>query len=196
MEIRPIVVTPTYRPPETYQGHLKRVIDPLLDNYSHILLVDRDMIVPKEFNDLPFEHPDAEIITVHVRSMSRVFALWERLTYGVRLGPRMRGSAVVYSTMFLKRVGGYPLKTSPDTWLLQHSPKVVQADVIAWHGQPFSLAHAVRKQLQDGESRVELGYPVWKTVLHSVFRLRPLVLPSYLYYRGRLARQRVGRPSQ
>ena len=133
---------------------------------------------------LPNKYPDAEIIALTAIPISRVYRTWERLTYWIRLGDRIRGCATIYSSSFLKRLGGYPdMAYFCDTYLLQKSRNTVLSDVKAYHDQKFSLRHAVHRQITDGAGRANLKYPLWKTILHSLVRVRPFVLLSYLYHR-------------
>jgi len=175
-----VVLRPDFEPPDTLAAWEKRHIDPLLDSYTHIAIVDRDVTVGDEFYHVHEKCLNADIISVEVHPSSRVFDAWERLTYWVRLEDRHRGCAVIYRTGFLKSVGGWPLVTTPDTWLLSHSRFTVNLPVVAIHNQSFNFAHSIRNQLRDGKSRAELHYPVWKTLLHSIVRIRPLVLLAYL----------------
>ena len=179
-------VTPSYSPPETYQGDVSKRVNPHLDDYSHVILVDSDIEVPKEFFDLPQEYPDADIIAPKVIPASRVFRLWEAFTYGIRLNRmRVRGSPIIYSTNFLKSVGGYPNVESPDTWLLRRAGKVVQVPLKAIHHEDFNLRYSIQKQVYRGKARAEMRQPVWRVAAHSIFRCRPVVLFAYLYYRNK-----------
>jgi hypothetical protein len=180
-------ITPKYDPPETYQGHIAKRVNPCLDDYTHVILVDGDTEVPKEFYQLPEKYPQADIIAPKVIPTSPVYRAWETLTYGVRLSrQRLRGAAVIYSTAFLKRVGGYPLVSTPDTWLYNRANQIVQAPMKAYHRESFDVRHSISTQVRAGKARAEMKQPVWRVAAHSMFRLRPLVLFTYLYYRSRV----------
>jgi hypothetical protein len=171
-------------PTEPYGQYLGRIINPALDNYTHFAVIDDDVTVESDFYNLPARFPDADVIGVRVIPTSRVFRIWEKLTFWVRFQTRVRGCAMILRSDFLKRIGGYPkLPFACDTWLLQQSDKTTLSEVRAFHHQPFGLRGSAWRQLRDGQSRVVLGYPMWKTALHGIFRLRPLVLIAYLYYR-------------
>lgn len=170
-----VLITPDFNPPETLGHHLKDRIDPLIPNFSHVGIIDRDIYVPPQFFDLPAKYPDADIIGNDVRPVSLIHRAWET-TYGVRLKERIRGGAIIYSTKFLWKVGGYPDTTTPDTWLEKQARFTVFSALKVLHDQPFDFKHSVHIQLRDGKSRAELNYPLWKTTLHAIFRLRPLVL--------------------
>ena len=191
--VRSLRVTPSYKPPETYQGDVSKRVNPHLEDYTHIILVDADTQVPQEFYDLPAQNLDADIIAPKIVPMSRIYRAWEALTYGIRLDRiRIRGSAVIYSTRFLKNVGGYPDVESPDTWLYRRANKVVQVPLKAYHEENFDFRHSIRNQISRGRARAEMKESVWRVVAHSIFRLRPMVLIAYLYYRGRGTESKTG----
>lgn len=180
-----VVLRPNFKPPDTLAAWEKRHIDPILEtDTTHIAILDMDVDAPPEFYEAYKKCLDAEIINFEVRPSSLAFDLWERLTYRIRLEERHRGCAVIYSTQFLRRVGGWPLVTTPDTWLWQHSRFTVNLPIVVVHHQSFNWSHSLSNQLRDGRSRAELHYPFWKTLLHSIFRVRPLVLIAYIW--GRL----------
>ncbi len=184
--MRLLLIRPKYDPPETYQEHIAKRVNPFLDEYTHVAIVDADTEVPKEFYGLPEHYPDAEIIAPKVVPTSRVYRAWETLTYWIRLSRfRLRGAAVIYSTGFLKNVGGYPMVDTPDTWLYHKAKKVVQIPMKVYHRETFDLRHSIYTQRRSGKARAEMKQSLWRVAAHSLFRLRPLVLFYYLYYRTR-----------
>src|SRR5215467_6685638 len=184
--VRSLQITPDYRPPETYQGDVAKRVNPHLDEYTHVIIVDKDMEVPDDFFHLPERYPDAEIIAPKVIPGTPIYRAWETLTYGIRLSRmRLRGSAVIYSTGFLRSVGGYPLAESPDTWLFKRAKKIVQVPMKAYHKENLSVRHSIQTQIRSGKARAEMNEPVSRVVAHSMFRLRPVVLITYLLYRRR-----------
>lgn len=184
VKVNALNVTPSYAPPETYQGDVSKKVNPYLADYTHVILIDRDIEVPKEFFDLPSQYPDADIIAPRVIPASTMFRVWEAVTYSIRLDRmRIRGSPIIYSTKFLKRVGGYPEVESPDTWLLYRAGKIVQVPLKAIHHENFNLRYSIKKQIDRGKARAEMKQPFWRVAAHSISRLRPVVLFAYLYYR-------------
>ncbi len=189
-------ITPDYSPPETIGHWVGSRVNPFLDDYTHIAIVDRDVIVDDTFFELPERMSDCDIITVRVVPSSVIFEIWELLTFWLRLEKkRLRGCACIYSTRFLKRIGGYPENSlTPDTWLYQKSRWTYQHPIIAKHLQPFNLRHSIRIQIRTGQSRAETHYSFWKTLAHSIIRARPFVIAAYLYYRYRGRRTEFGHP--
>jgi len=179
-----LIVTPQYAPPETYQGDVSKKVNPHLNEYTHVAVVDSDIEVPKEFYDLPRQYAEADLIAPKVIPTSPLFRLWEAVTYGIRLNRlRIRGSPIIYSTHFLKSVGGYPDVESPDTWLLHRAGKIVQVSMRAYHHEKFDLRYSLEKQISRGKARAQQGQSAWRVAAHSIFRGRPVVLFAYLYYR-------------
>lgn len=177
---RLLPITPVFEPPETLSHHLKERVDLALSQkfYTHIAIIDADVKVPESFWTLCDHYPDADIIGTIVVPSSFTHRVWEK-TYWFKLKPRVRDCATIYSTAFLKRVG-WPDSETPGT-VLQHQARfVVSSNVKVLHYQPLSLRHSVKIQLRDGRSRAVWNYPFWKTLLHSIFRARPLVLYGYL----------------
>ena len=185
MILRALPVTPVFAPPETLSEHLKKRLDPVLDLYDYIILVDADTHVPDSFWYLGLDYTADIILPRHVRSSSIIYRFLDLFSDRMVLEQRMRGCAVWYSTLFLKRVGGWPLVMTPDTWLRQHATNIRTVNMTVYHDQKFSLRKGYQNQLRDGFSRAELRYPVWKTLLHSIFRLRPFVIFGYLVARRR-----------
>jgi len=184
--VRSLLVTPKFEPPETYAEHIASRVNPYLNDYTHVIIVDADTKAPKDFYDLPGLYPSADIIAPKVIPTSRVYRVWEMLTYWIRLNRlRLRGCAVIYSTDFLKRVGGYPRVTTPDTWLGSRAVKVAQVQMKVYHKESFNIRHSIATQVRSGKARAELKQSLWRVAAHSLFRLRPLVLFVYLYHRTR-----------
>ena len=162
---------------------MSKQVNPHLDEYTHFLILDNDTISEFSPDNIAEQYGTADIVGFDVVSSSRIFRVWERMTYWLRLAPRVRGAAMLLSSRFLKRIGGYPDNEFVDTVLLQKSQRTVIAPIRVYHQQRFDLRHSVSRQISDGKFRADLKYPFWKTLLHSIFRVRPFVFLSYLFYR-------------
>ena len=185
-------VVPKFRPPETYSESVARIVNPVLDSYTHIAIVDDDTSVPEAFFQLPEEYPDADIIVPRVLPSSRIYRTWETLTYWLRLSRvRARGCAVIYSTKFLKRMGGYPSWTEQyeDTYILRKANAVVQyKKMIAYHMEKFSIRKSIERQKRQGRARAKLHDSFWRVLAHSIVRVRPALFFAYIS-------QRIGYPT-
>lgn len=183
MVVRVKTVVVRFQPPETYGGFVSNIVNPVLNEFSHFLILDSDTVCDFSVDDIADQLGVADIVGFNVISSSRAFRLWEKMTYWLKLSARVRGCAMVVSSDFIRRIGGYPKGEFVDTVLLQESKRTVIAPFTVYHFQRFDLKHSITRQVSDGKFRAELRYPFWKTLLHSVFRVRPFVLLSYVFHR-------------
>ena len=183
MVVRVKTVVVRFQPPETYGGFVSNIVNPVLNEYSHFLILDSDTVCDFSVDNIAQQFGVADIVGFNVISSSRTFRLWEKMTYWLKLSPRVRGCAMLLSSDFLRRIGGYPAGEFVDTVLLQKSKRTVIAPFTVHHIQRFDLKHSVMRQVSDGKFRAELRYPFWKTLVHSVFRVRPFVVLSYVFHR-------------
>ncbi len=190
-------IVPKFAPPETYSESVARMVNPVLDIYSHVAIVDDDTSVPEEFFQLPDEYPNVDIIVPRVLPTSRIYRTWEALTYWLRLNPvRARGCAVIYSTEFLKRIGGYPSWTEQyeDTYILRKANTVVQyKKLIAYHMENFSLRKSIERQKRQGRARAKLHDSLWRVLAHSIVRVRPVLFFAYISQRTSGSANKVDR---
>lgn len=183
MVIRTKTVVVSFQPPETYGGFVSKKVNSYLDEYTHFLILDNDTVSDFSADAIAEQYGDADIVGFEVISSSRIFRSWEKMTYWLRLAPRVRGAAMLLSSQFLKRIGGYPDSHFVDTILLQKSNRTIIAPIRVYHNQRFDLKHSVSRQISDGKFRSDLKYPFWITLLHSIFRVRPFVFLSYIAHR-------------
>jgi len=183
MVARVKTVVVKFQSPETYGGFVSKIVNPVLDDFSHFLILDSDTTYNFSADNVAEQFGAVDIVGFNVVSSSRIFRVWEKMTYWLRLSPRVRGAAMLLSSDFLRRIGGYPTGEFVDTILLQKSNRTIVAPLTVCHNQRFDFKHSVRRQISDGRFRAEIRYPFWKTLLHSVFRLRPFVLISYVFHR-------------
>jgi hypothetical protein len=183
MVVRVKTVVVKFQPPETYGGFVSKIVNPLLHDFTHFLILDGDTTYDFSPDHVAEKFGAADVVGFNVVSSSGIFRAWEKMTYWLKLSPRVRGAAMLLSSDFLRRIGGYPTGEFVDTILLQSSMQTIVAPFIVYHNQRFDLKHSVWRQISDGKFRAELRYPLWKTLLHSIFRVRPFVLLSYVYHR-------------
>ncbi|HEV2120280.1 MAG TPA: hypothetical protein VGS11_09290 [Candidatus Bathyarchaeia archaeon] len=176
-------VVVNFQPPETYGGFVSKIVDPVLDEFSHFLILDSDTTCDFSAETVAEQYREADVVGFNVISSSRIFGAWEKMTYWLKLSPRVRGCAMLLSSDFLRRIGGYPRGEFVDTVLLQKSNRTIVAPFSVHHLQRFDLRHSIWRQVSDGKFRAELRYPFWKTLLHSIFRVRPFVVLSYVFHR-------------
>ncbi len=177
------IVVVKFQLPETYGGFVSKIVNPVINDFSHFLVLDSDITYEFSADNVAEQFGSADVVGFNVVSSSRIFRAWERMTYWLKLSPRVRGAAMLLSSDFLRRIGGYPIGEFVDTILLQKSKTTIVAPFIVYHNQRFDLKHSIWRQISDGKFRAELRYPFWKTLLHSVFRVRPFVFLSYIFHR-------------
>jgi hypothetical protein len=177
------IVVVNFQPPETYGGFVSKIVNPAMDDFTHFLILDSDITYNFSAQKVAEQFGTADVVGFKVVSLSGIFRAWEKMTYWLKLSPRVRGAAMLLSSDFLRRIGGYPTGEFVDTILLQKSKRTVVAPFAVYHKQRFDLKHSIWRQISDGKFRAELRYPFWKTLLHSVFRVRPFVLLSYIFHR-------------
>ena len=119
MVIRVKIVVVKFQPPETYGGFVSKTVNPVLDHFSHFLILDSDTTYEFSADNIAEQFGTADIVGFTVVSSSRIFRAWERMTYWLKLSPRVRGAAMLLSSDFLRRIGGYPVGEFVDTILLQ-----------------------------------------------------------------------------
>ena len=183
MAVRTKTIVVNFQPPETYGGFVSRQVNPHLDEYTHFLVIDNDTVSNFSPDRVAEQYGAADVVGFDVVSSSRIFRAWEQTTYWLKLAPRVRGAAMLLSSQFLKRIGGYPNDEFVDTILLQKSRQTVIAPIRVYHQQRFDLRHSVSRQISDGKFRAKLQYSFWRTLFHSIFRVRPLVFISYVFHR-------------
>ncbi|HZY47657.1 MAG TPA: hypothetical protein VFE96_07670 [Candidatus Bathyarchaeia archaeon] len=181
MRVKTVVVR--FQPPETYGGFVSKIVNPVLDEFTNFLILDSDTVCDFPVDSVVEQFGAADVVGFNVVSSSRIFRLWEKMTYWLKLSPRVRGCAMLLSSDFLRRIEGYPTGEYVDTVLLRRSRNTIVAPFTVFHNQRFDIKHSVGRQVSDGKFRAELRYPFWKTFLHSIFRVRPFVLLSYIFHR-------------
>src|SRR5690242_3641179 len=104
-KVKTVVVN--FHPPETYGGFVSKIVNPVLDDFSHFLILDSDTSYEFSADKVAEQFGAADIVGFNVVSSSGTFRTWERMTYWLKLSPRVRGAAMLLSGDFLRRIGGY-----------------------------------------------------------------------------------------
>ncbi len=158
------------------------------------VIVDADMVVPNDFLEklLP-ELGEFAAVSALARTdpsqglLNKLVSLWER-TYRIAPGGiQPRGGARAISKQDLDRIGGFrdvfAWETDVDNRLRELGRKVkLDRSVSVLHRRRMTVRRSVSYQIQAGRARRELGVSASRTLLHSVFRLRPFVI--YGYFKG------------
>ena len=94
MVVRVKTVVVRFQPPETYGGFVSNIVNPLLNEFSHFLILDSDTVCDFSVDNIAQQFRIADIVGFNVISSSRTFRLWEKMTYWLKLSPHVRGCAM------------------------------------------------------------------------------------------------------
>lgn len=162
-------------------------------------IVDADVILPPNyFNYILYcmkrdelTCASGRVVDKPKRMVNRLIALWKRFNLRFSpLGKRPRGCALVIRRKLLDEIEGFADVSAPDTYVQNEALKrgykiklIDEIDVKHVRDEPFRKI--LKKQFQTGVARCELETPFLRTLLHGVFRLRPLVIlgHTYAYYK-------------
>ncbi len=156
-----------------------------------LAIVDADILVPPTFLErLSTDQKEWVSISALVKTdpsmgcFNRLVSVWEKTYLFAPLGREARGGARVVSLGALKEVGGFRDVMAPDTELdirLRQGSKRVKMDTgtVALHKRRMTPRRSISYQIRAGRARRELGISPFRTILHSLGRLRPFVLYGY-----------------
>jgi len=94
MVVRVKTVIVRFQPPETYGGLVSNIVNPVLNEFSHLLILDSDTVCDFSVDNIAKQFGVADIVGFNVISSSRTFRLWEKMTYWSKLSPHVRGCAM------------------------------------------------------------------------------------------------------
>ena len=154
-------------------------------------IVDADVILSPNYFEILFrEMSDAtivsgEIVTASPNLLGRLVKIWERTFKFAPVGRFPRGCALMISKEFLDEISGFPDLVSFETRILEQAQNrgrrvLIVPEARAYHTRKLALRQIVARQIRSGQARRELHWPIWRTILHALFRLRPFVLWGYL----------------
>jgi glycosyltransferase involved in cell wall biosynthesis len=157
-----------------------------------LVVVDADIIIPP--NLLASLLPQLEqyaVVSPVVRTdssqgtLNRLVSLWER-TYAIApLGDQPRGGTRAISINALNSVGGfrdvYAWESDLDKRLRGAGFRLkIDRSLRVIHRRKMTVRHSISYQIQAGRARKELHVSLFRTLLHSIIRLRPFVVVGYL----------------
>ncbi len=157
-------------------------------------IVDADMTIPPDYLERlllqlgEYSSVSAVAKTDPARGLvNRLVSFWERTYRVTPLGQQPRGGVRAISRQALDTSGGFRDVIAWDSDLdnrLRETGAKVKLDptLMVLHRRKMTLRYSVSYQIQAGKARRELGVSLGRTLLHSVFRLRPFVV--YGYFKG------------
>lgn len=97
----------------------------------------------------------------------------------------VRGCCMVINKTFLDKIGGFKDVMAPDTYVVrkakQQNLKIKQILITVKHIRKLTLSKIIINQINSGRARREQNLSFIRTLLHSIFRLRPFVLVGYFW---------------
>ena len=80
MVARVKTVIVNFRPPETYGGFVSKVVNPVIDDFSHFLILDNDTTYDFSADNVAEQFGAADIVGFNIVSSSGIFRAWEKMT--------------------------------------------------------------------------------------------------------------------
>lgn len=175
---------------------ITETVDYGIKNTSSDLIgkVDADIILEKDWLIKLLPHLDEKTISVSSSIKTRTgktgmdFLMWLRdINYKIiPLGREPRGGARILNRKLLNEIGGLDYdKPTFDTSLdmrirgLGYKSKLV-VDASATEIRQLTIKGIIKHQLSSGEARKKLGISFGRTLMHSIFRVKPFVILGYL----------------
>jgi len=121
------------------------------------------------------------VLTEPSTPFNRLYSLWERTYDVLGSGRAPRGGNRVFRGEDLRRVR-FSDAIAPDTDvdLRMRGERKYLRDAISYHMRELTIGKCVRGQLISGRARRQLRVSFWRTLLHSLVRLRPFVIVGYI----------------
>ena len=184
----------------SYAENLQIGYETVKDDWcEYFAIVDADVVLPSDYFNYVLYRMERDKLTCASgrvvdkpkRMVNRLIASWKRFNLRFSpLGKRPRGCALVINRKLLDEIGGFADVSAPDTYVqneaLKRGYKIKLIDEIdVKHVRDEPLGKILKKQFQTGMARCELETSFLRTLLHGVFRLRPLVIlgHAYAYYK-------------
>ena len=160
-----------------------------------LAIIDADINVPVDFlEQLSPQLKEYSSVSAVARTdpsqglLNRVVSAWEYTYRFAPFGKEPRGGARVILARDLAEIGGFHDVTSWDTDIDNRLRKIgrrvrLDTSLSALHRRRMTLRRSLSYQIEMGRARRELGLSLNRTLMHSIFRLRPFVI--YGYIRGK-----------
>ncbi len=161
-------------------------------NGQALAIIDADITVPADFLErlLP-QLNEYSSISALARTdpsqglLNKAVSVWEYTYRFAPFGKEPRGGARVILTHDIAEIGGFrdvaAWDTDVDNRLRRLGHKVkLDTSLTALHRRRMTISRSLSYQIEMGRARKELGLSLSRTVMHSIFRLRPFVVYGYV----------------
>lgn len=153
-------------------------------------IVDADTILPPDYFETLLRNVgdtvivSGQIVTDSPNLLGKLVKLWERTYKFAPIGRYPRGCALMISRDFIDEIGGFPDMPAFETELIKQAQTKGKGVTIvpqtkAYHARKLTISNVVARQIRSGKARRQQHWPLWKTILHAIFRFRPFVLWGY-----------------
>jgi glycosyltransferase involved in cell wall biosynthesis len=158
---------------------------------KYIAIVDVDILIPSDLFKRLMPILKNRIASVDVRVVTYPDTFWNKLMYAwektysfTPAGRGHYGGVRIILREALDKIGGFrdvfSVDTDVDFRLAEAGyASLVVSTIKAYHIRHLSLRKAIRGQIRMGQGRYMVGYSFMRTLAHSVFRLRPLVVGGW-----------------
>jgi glycosyltransferase involved in cell wall biosynthesis len=159
---------------------------------KYVYIIDADIVVPSNFFKRTLSLVNEKVVSVSasVRTypstlINKIYSAWEKTYEITPFGRSPRGAARVILRRALYEVGGFRDVPAPDTDLDIRLKKKGYVSlycnkVYVWHIREITLKKAINGQISAGISRYILRISFVQTLMHSIFRFRPLVIYGWI----------------
>ena len=157
-----------------------------------VAVVDADIRIEPEYFRKALAIFNGDIVSVSGRvatepstAFNRLYSLWEKTYEVLGAGRVPRGGNRVFRGEELRRTR-FTDAIAPDTDvdLRMRGKRIYLRDAVSYHMRELTVGRCARGQLTSGKARRQLHVPFWRTLLHSVVRLRPFVIIGYIAAKG------------
>jgi cellulose synthase/poly-beta-1,6-N-acetylglucosamine synthase-like glycosyltransferase len=158
-----------------------------------VAIVDADIRLEPEYFRKVFDafgegvvSVSGRVITEPSNPFNKLYSIWEKTYDFLGAGMMPRGGNRVYRGEVLRRVR-FSDVIAPDTDvdMRMQGKRVYLRDAVSYHMRRLTLGKCIRGQINSGRARRQLRIPFWRTLLHSIVRLRPFVIIGYLFGKKR-----------
>jgi len=159
---------------------------------TYVSIVDADIAIPPNFfrDLLPLIRGDvvsvaASVVTYSDTFWNRAFHAWEKTHDFAPLGREPRGAARIILKSTLDDINGFRDVPSPDTdvdiRLAKEGYRSIASSMVrVYHLRHLTIRKMANGQIDSGRGRYALGVGLVRTMGHSIFRFRPLVICGWL----------------
>jgi len=160
---------------------------------DYVAIADADIVLPVNYFEEIMRNLDETVVCISGRAVTTFPSMLGRILkfkeqyYDrfVHLGEATRGCCMVIKADFLDSINGFKDVIAPDTYVTQAAKESglqtrLLSETTVCHIRQPTVGKVIANQLNSGKARRRQRISFWRTLLHSIFRLRPFVLLGYI----------------